>query len=135
MARTPQDVTAAELAVLQALWDHGPATIRHLTDQLYPGGGTAQYGTVQKLLERLEDKYYVERQRSGTAHTFAALVDREELIGRRLEDVAAKLCGGSLTPLLTHLVRARKLSPRERRELRELIDEQDRPNKKRDAST
>jgi len=134
MARTPQDVTAAELAVLQALWDRGPATIRQLTDELYPGGGTAQYGTVQKLLERLEDKDYVQRQRSAAAHTFAALVGRDELIGRRLEDVAAKLCGGSLTPLLTHLVRTHKLSSRERRELRELIDEQERPSKTRKTS-
>ena len=34
MARTPQDVTEAELGVLQALWDGGPATIRKLTDAL-----------------------------------------------------------------------------------------------------
>jgi len=39
MARTPQDVTDAELAVLQVLWDQGPCTRRLLTDQLYPGGG------------------------------------------------------------------------------------------------
>ena len=44
------DVTDAELAVLQALWERGTATIRQLTDALYPGGGPAQYGTVQKLL-------------------------------------------------------------------------------------
>ena len=44
------------------------------------------------------------------------------MIGRRLQDVAAKLCGGSLTPLLTHLVRTRRLSARERQELRDLID-------------
>ena len=60
------------------------------------------------------------------AHTFAAAVGREELIGRRLREVAEKLCGGSLTPLLTHLVRARRLSARERQELRQLIDELDR---------
>jgi predicted transcriptional regulator len=131
MARTPQDVTQAELAILQVLWDRGPATIRQLTDALYPGGGTAQYGTVQKLLERLEAKKYVHRQRDAAAHVFAAAVGRDEMIGRRLEDVAAKLCGGSLTPLLTHLVRTRKLSARERRELRELIDEQERPNTRR----
>src|SRR6516165_40575 len=123
MARTPQDVTEAELAILQALWDDGPATIRRLTDALYPGGGAAQYGTVQKLLDRLEAKACVRRERSGAAHTFAATVGREEIIGRRLRDVAEKLCGGSLTPLLTHLVRARSLSSREREELRALIDD------------
>ena len=123
MARTPQDVTDAELAVLQILWDDGPATIRRLTDLLYPGGGAPQYGTVQKLLDRLEAKGCVRRDRTTAAHTFAAAIAREDLIGRRLQDMAEKLCGGSLTPLLTHLVRTRRLSARERQELRDLIDE------------
>jgi predicted transcriptional regulator len=123
MARTPQDVTDTELAVLQLLWDGGASTIRHLVDTLYPGGGTAQYATVQKLLERLEQKGFVRRDRGGAAHTFTAAVGIDVLIGRRLQDVAEKLCGGSLTPLLTHLVRTRRLSERERRELRALIDE------------
>jgi predicted transcriptional regulator len=125
MARTPQDVTETELAILQVLWDRGPSTIRQLTEALYPGGGTAHYATVQKLLERLEDKWYVGRDRHGAAHVFAAAVGRDELIGRRLQAVAEQLCGGSLTPLLTHLVRAKKLSARERQELRSLIEEMD----------
>jgi BlaI family penicillinase repressor len=125
MARTPQDVTEYELALLQVLWDNGPATIRQLTDAVYPGGGTAQYATVQKLLERLERKSFVRRDRSGAAHVFSAAIGREELLGRRLQDMAEKLCRGSITPLLTHLVRTRQLSAQERQELRDLIDELD----------
>ena len=131
MARTPQDVTDAELAVLQVLWDQGPATIRRLTDVLYPAGGAAQYATVQKLLDRLERKGFVLRDRRPAAHTFAAAVNRDELIGRRLQAMAEELCGGSLTPLLTHLVRARKLSARERQELHDLIDQLGKPGKPR----
>ena len=115
-------MTERELAVLQALWDEGPATIRRLTDVLYPGGAAAQYATVQKLLDRLEAKGCVRRDRAGPAHTFAAALGRDELIGRRLRDMADKLCGGSLTPLLTHLIRTRRLTADERRELRWLID-------------
>ena len=125
MARTPRDVTERELAVLQALWNAGPATIRQLTDALYPGGGAAQYATVQVLLNRLEAKGFVRRAREAAAHTFTAAVGRDELIGRRLRDVAEKLCGGSLTPLLTHLMRTRRLTAEERRELRSLIDDLD----------
>jgi predicted transcriptional regulator len=126
MARTPKDVTDAELAVLQVLWDHGPATIRQLTDALYPQGGRAAYATVQKLLERLEvDKGFVRADRRAAVHAFAAVIGRDELIGRRLEAMAEKLCGGSLTPILTHLVRTQRLSSRERQELRALIDELD----------
>ena len=125
MARTPQDVTDTELALLQVLWDVGPATIRQLTDVLYPGGRTAQYATVQKLLDRLETKDCVRRERTPAAHIFTASIGRAELIGRRLQDMAEKLCGGSLTPLLTHLVRTKRLTAKERQELRDLIDEID----------
>jgi BlaI family transcriptional regulator, penicillinase repressor len=126
MARTPRDVTEREVAVLQALWDAGPTTIRRLTDALYPGGGATHYATVQKLLDRLEAKDCVRRDRAGAAHTFTAVIDRDELIGRRLRDMAEELCGGSLTPLLTHLMRTKRLTADERRELRSLIDDLDR---------
>lgn len=122
MVRGGRDVTEAELTVLQALWDGGPATIRQLVEATYADGGASAYATVQKLLERLEAKGAVRRDRRGAAHVFEAALGRDELIGRRLRAVAETLCGGSLTPILTHLVRAEALSERERRELRALID-------------
>lgn len=78
---------------------------------------------MQKLLDRLESKECVHRDRTPAAHTFSAVIARADLIGRRLQDMAEKLCGGSLTPLLTHLVRTRRMSARERQELRDLIDD------------
>jgi predicted transcriptional regulator len=127
MARTPQDVTEAELSVLQALWRGEPATVRQLTESLYPEGGPTQVATVQKLLERLERKGCVVRDRSAPVQTFTAAVDRDELIGRRLQGIAEQLCGGSLTPLLTHLVQGDRLTPEDRQSLRELIEELERP--------
>jgi BlaI family transcriptional regulator, penicillinase repressor len=129
MARPVQDVTEAELAVLQVLWDRDAATIRQITDVLYPGGGASRYATVQKLLERLEAKGGVERDRGDGVNLFRAAIDRSTLIGRRLRAVAETLCDGSLTPLLTHLVRSEPLSVRERQALRALIDELENKNK------
>jgi len=123
MARTPQDITNAELAVLQVLWERGPSNRRDLAELLYPGGGTGSYTTVQKLLERLHAKGYVTQQTGQPQRTFAAAVTREELVGRRLRDVADRLCEGSLTALLTNLVRAESLSRRELQELSDLLDE------------
>ena len=129
------DVTDAELAVLRVLWEQGSATIRQLTGRLYPSGTDAQYATVQKLLERLEGKGHVARDRGGHAHLFAARTGRDALVGHRLRATAEKLCGGLMGPLLTHLVRAEELSLHERQELRALIDDLDRrsgpPNKRR----
>lgn len=122
MARTAQDVTDAELALLRQLWDAGPATIRQLTDELYPGGGAAQYATVQKLLERLEEKRFVARDRRTNIHVFSATVERDELVGRRLQAIADSLCEGSITPLLSHLVQADGLSAEDRKSLRAMIE-------------
>ncbi len=123
MARNPQDVTDTELAVLQVLWENGPSTRRQITDLLYPDGGPAHFTTVQKLLERLEKKGHVTRDSGDGPVSFTAITDREVLISRRLLDVADKLCGGSLTPLLMNLVRAKPLTPGEVQELQDLLQE------------
>jgi BlaI family transcriptional regulator, penicillinase repressor len=131
------DVTDAELAVLQTLWDHGPSTIRQLADALYPGGKAAQYGTVQKLLERLETKKVacVKRDRTPWPHLFAPAIDRETLIGWRLRTTAEQLCGGSMTPLLLHLLKAEQFSAEERSELRSFLEQlSGTPSNKKDRS-
>ena len=121
MPPSTPNVTEAELRVLQALWDLGACTIRKLTDHLYPGGGQSAYATVQKLLDRLEDADCVARDRSAMTHVFVAAVSREDFIGGQLRAVADRLCGGSVTPLLTHLLKTETLSDDDRKELRKLL--------------
>jgi predicted transcriptional regulator len=125
MGETTLNVTEYELAVLDVLWRRGQATIREITQEVYGEISTAPYATVQKLLERLEKKRYVRRDRSSFAHVFSAAIDRSELIEQGLESLADKLCGGSLTPLLVHLVEKTDLSERQRKMLRKLVDEAD----------
>jgi predicted transcriptional regulator len=131
MRRSAEDVTDTELAMLQVLWDRGTATRRQVTDALYPNGDAAHYATVQKLLERLEAKGYVRHTREQGVLWFTAAVGREELIGRRLRDVADKLCGGSLTPLMINLVRSQPLSARELQELQAFLEDLRQRNKPR----
>ncbi len=129
MARTPQDVTDAELAVLQVLWESQTATVRELTERLYPEGTTALNATVQKLLERLEAKKCVKRNRKTWPHQFSAAIAREILIARQLQTTADKLCQGEIHPLLTTLVKASGLTTEDRKSLRGLLDELDREKK------
>jgi predicted transcriptional regulator len=78
---------------------------------------------VQKLLERLEAKGYVAQEQGPGVLTFKATISRDDLISRRLLDVAEKLCEGSVTPLLINLVRSNRLSAEDLRELRVLLDQ------------
>jgi predicted transcriptional regulator len=120
--RPTPSVTDAELRVLQALWDGGPSTIRRLTDRLYPGGSAAHYGTVQKLLERLEAEDCVCRDRSAMTHVFTAALSRESFLGGQLRAVVERLGIDAATPLLTHLVKTETLSEKDRAELRRLLN-------------
>jgi BlaI family transcriptional regulator, penicillinase repressor len=131
MAETAKDVTDAELGVMRLLWDRKESTIRELTDTLYPGGSTSHYATVQKLLERLENKGFAKRDAGSTPHKFYVRIGRDALVGRRLTAMADKLCGGSLTPLLTHLIQSRRLTTKEIGILRELIDRNGKPARRR----
>jgi BlaI family transcriptional regulator, penicillinase repressor len=132
MPRTPRDVTEAELAILRVLWDRGPASVRAIADELAARGSPAQAATVQKLLERLEGKRWVARDRTGPVQLFRPTADRDDLIGRRLRGIADELCEGSVSPLLSHLVQNERLSAADRKALRDLIERlDDTPKRKR----
>lgn len=120
-ADRPQ-ATDAELAILKLLWEGEPLTARAIRERLYPSGTPSDHATVQKLLQRLERKKFVARDRRDFAHSFAATVTREELAGNQLEALAEKLTDGSLVPFILHAVSAKPLSPDERDEIRQLLD-------------
>ncbi len=123
MAKASYHVTEAELAILEVLWHAGPATIRTIAEQRSPDASNSDYATVQKLLDRLEAKGCVARDRSSFAHVFRTIVAREDLVDQELREVASKLCEGSMTPLLMHLVRGTELSSEQRAMLRGLLAE------------
>lgn len=120
-----RDVTTAELAVLEKLWEHGSATLKQLSRWRYAGETPSNIATVQKLVARLESKGFVARNRECWPHQFHAITDRERLISLRLQSAADQLCDGSMATLLTQAVKSAKFSPRQRKRLRKLLDELD----------
>ena len=123
MVRTGKDVTDGELKILRVLWQAETATIREVVDQIYDDPTRANYQTTKKLIARLEAKEFVRRDATTASHTFQATVAQNELLERRLKDVADSLCNGSALPLVTCLLESKALSSKERRRLREVFDE------------
>ena len=123
MAQPSQPTLAnAELAVMDLLWQHERLTARQLREKLYPGADKAQHGTVQRLLQRLEDKGFVARDRALSVHLFSARVSRQAYASGQLESLANKLSGGSLAPLITHLIEEKKISNTELKRLRQILE-------------
>jgi predicted transcriptional regulator len=108
---------------MELLWDEGGLTARAIRERLYPGAEKAQHGTVQRLLQRLEDKAFVTRDRGVPVSVFSAAVGREAYAASQLESLAQRLTGGSLAPLVTHLVEQRRISREEIERLRKLLDD------------
>jgi predicted transcriptional regulator len=122
MSDRPASATDAELAILDLLWDHGGRAAREITERLYPRETPADVATVQKLLKRLEDKKLVRRDRSERTHRFSASIPRTQFAAAKLAQMAEKLSGRSLTPLLVHLVESPRLIRQELDELRALVN-------------
>lgn len=116
-------LTNAELTVMDLLWERGRLTARQIREALYPDAQKAQHGTVQRFLQSLEQKGVVTRDRELPVHIFEPALSREAYAGRQLESLADKLTGGSIAPLLTHLLEERRLDADEISRLRRLLDE------------
>lgn len=125
MLKPSKDVTAAELAILEQLWEHQSATLKELSGWLYGSTSASDIATVQKLVARLEAKECIKRNRDEWPHLFHAAIKREDLISKRLQATADELCDGTLNSLLTHLVKSAKFNAKQRKSLRKLLDDLD----------
>ena len=123
MGKLPWEITEYELLLLTELWQRPSATVPELTEAVYGNTTPALLATVRKLLDRLEEKGCVSRDRTKWPHHYMAALKREEVAGNRLQATADELYDGDLAPLLTHLVRSERLTAEDRENLRKLLDE------------
>lgn len=114
-------VTDTELSILTVLWDKGPATVREIVEALYGKHSVSGHATVNSLLDRLQKKGYVGRDRTGFAHRYHASIDRQSFVGQQLQQIAEKHFGGSVTPMLLALVDQARLRKSVREEIRRMI--------------
>ncbi|WP_010582467.1 BlaI/MecI/CopY family transcriptional regulator [Schlesneria paludicola] len=124
MAAPKAFITDTELVLLKVLWSDQPLTAREIASRLYGEESASAIGTVQKLIQRLEEKELVLRDRREPVHRFSTRVTRDAVAGMQLQELAAKLSDGSLSPFIMHMVQAERLSPIEKQALRRLLEEQ-----------
>ncbi len=127
-AMPPPRLSKLELKIMEALWDHGPSSIREIQER-FPLRSRPAYTTVQTTTNRLEAKKAVGRiKKIGGAHIYDALVTRDIAQGRLIDDFLA-LFGGKVQPIMAHFVDAGKLTledvQRVERHLRELAGKEE----------
>jgi predicted transcriptional regulator len=127
--------TPLELHIMQALWDHGPSSVREI-QEWFPEKDRPAYTTVQTMVYRLETKKAVRRvKKIGNAHIFEAAISRNAA-QRRLIDDLLSFFGGRPQPMMAQLAEAGKLTLDDVRELEKTIkklDLQQKAERKRES--
>jgi predicted transcriptional regulator len=122
MARHRQETpTEVELEILQVLWDHGPATVREVVDELNRQRPRA-YTSILSMLNVMRDKGLVTRKSQGRAHVYAAKRSREKTLGGVVKDLLGRAFQGSSTLLIAQVLEQSRPSPEELEAIRETID-------------
>lgn len=120
MKETFTPLSEGEMELLDLLWKLGPSTLTAV-HKSYPR--PIGYTTIQTRLNRMVDKGVLSRSGDYPA-LYEAIVETEVASGSFFEKVA-KICGGSLAPLIAHLTEKRKLKPDEIALLKDLIAKQE----------
>ncbi|QDU89732.1 Penicillinase repressor [Pirellulimonas nuda] len=117
------DLTGAELAVMEVLWERDAGeTIREVVLAVYGRHEHSLHAGVKSFLDRLIEKGYVRVDKSAFAHRFHAAFTRRQYVGSRLKQMAHSHFGGSLTPLLLSLVEQATLTKKDRAAIEKLIE-------------
>jgi predicted transcriptional regulator len=121
MAQLRVRPTDAELAILQVLWDRGPATVRQVFEAL--GARETGYTTTLKLMQIMAEKGLVTRDESARTHIYTAQAPREETQRHLVTDLLDRAFGGSAAALVMQALSSHPTSPEELREIEQLIAE------------
>lgn len=118
-----ESVTAAELGVLEFLWEQeNGATVRDIVLHVYGRHEHSLHGGVKSFLDRLMEKGFVTVDKSSFAHRFCVDITRSEFVGAELKRMAESHFGGSLRPMLLSLVEQVKLTKKDRNAIQKLIE-------------
>jgi BlaI family penicillinase repressor len=117
-------LTESEWQIMNALWQGHPATARDLSGRLPPEVNWA-HTTIKTLLSRLVVKGAVSEGKRGNASLYEPLVTRDEARRSSLRTLLDQAFDGAVEPLLSFLAKERALTPKQRRQLTRVLDDEE----------
>ena len=119
------ELTDLQLAVLRILWERGEATVQEIHAALLDERGLAPT-TVATLLTRLERRGVVARRADGRVHRYRARVTEPEVRRSMVGGLAARLFGGDVTALVSHLLGGGDVGKEDLERIRALVEKRER---------
>jgi predicted transcriptional regulator len=114
-----QELTRAELEIMQILWDRGSGFVNDILEAL-PEPKPA-YNTVSTVVRILEKKGFVDHKAYGKSHEYYPIVDRDSYTQGFMSSVLNNFFGGSASRMVSFLSSNRSISMEEADEIMELL--------------
>ena len=122
--RTPHPtLTPHELAIMKVVWRTDEATVRDVYEALRKTRPIA-YTTVMTMMRILQEKGYLTKATTDRAHVYRPAKPSQQVIGGMVRDFLDRVFDGASDALLVHLARDNKLTPKQRRLVKQLLDEE-----------
>jgi len=120
MAATPP-ISAAEWEVMKVVWKHpAPCSAQIVVDAL-AGPNEWSPATIKTLLNRLVNKRALSFEKQGNAYLYSAAVAAADCQAAEAESFLDRVFDGSLSPLVAHFAKSRRLRKDEIKQLEELL--------------
>jgi len=129
MPRRPSpQPTEVELAILRALWDRGPSSVRQVHEAL-SGSRDTGYSTTLKMMQVMFDKGLLRRDESVRPQVYRPAQPEARTQTQMVDDLIQKVFGGSARKLVLRAVQSEQVSAEELAEIRKLLKQMDKPSK------
>jgi BlaI family transcriptional regulator, penicillinase repressor len=116
------DLSPAQREIMEIVWERGEVTAKQAQRVLARTRKVAR-NTVRTLLERMEDKGWLEHRAEGRTFHYKAARPRHDTVGQKVREIVETVCGGSPETLVTALLDYRGLRLAELKRIRRLLDQ------------
>lgn len=117
----PQELTRAELEIMQLFWVKGPSMVNDLLEAM-PEPKPA-YNTVSTVVRILEKKGFVGHKAYGKTYEYYPIVSKEVYASRYMDTVLDNFFGGSLSRLVSFFSEHKSITVEETDEILKMLRE------------
>jgi BlaI family penicillinase repressor len=118
----PQRLGNLQHAILRVLWSEGEASVSSITAALRDERDLA-LTTIATMLTKMEKRGLVSHKSEGRQFIYKARVSERSVQRSMVSDLTARLFGGDVTALVSHLLSEQEIDERELDRLKALIAE------------
>ena len=129
MAAASPTISEAESRVMEVLWREAPRSSEEIVAALQRASDWHEK-TIRTLLGRLLRKGAVRAERDGRRYFYAPVLTREQWQAQESRSLLDRVFGGRVGPLLAHFSQHEKLSSKDVAELRKLIEDIERKERR-----